>query len=42
MKIRKIANGAGISNGQTIQKFANVCNFENFPNKKENLNSKNI
>ena len=32
----------GISNGRTIPKFANFLNSDNFPNQKENLNSKNI
>ena len=32
MKIGTIANGAGISNGRTIPKFANFWSFDNFPN----------
>ena len=32
----------GISNRRAIPQFANFWNFDNFPNKKENLNSKNI
>ena len=38
----KNSEWCGISNGQTIPKFANFLNFENFQNSKENLNSKYI
>ena len=35
-------NRCGISNGRTVQKFANFWNFDNFSNQNENLNSKNF
>ena len=39
---RRNCEWCGISNGRTIPKFANFWNSNNFPNQKENLNSKNI